>query len=100
MILTEQKLIEMIKTAMMEHAPKMFAELTERGTLKQFAEMRAQAAMEVHDELTNLALDEAARSNKDFLERVQEHTMANKRAVDIAIAQATEFPRETNEADD
>jgi hypothetical protein len=95
MYINERILAEMIKDAMKENAPKIYAELTEEGTLDEVAKMRAEAAMETYYELADIARTKAATSNKETMERVREHTMANRQAAEIAIAQATEFPNET-----
>ena len=82
---------ETVKQALKAHNPEEYERLEMDGSLESFAKLRAEAAMETRDELMHLAMDEAATSNAETMERIRRHMMRNRQADEIAIAQAMEF---------
>src|SRR6185503_3780634 len=93
-MLTEAKLIDMVKEALRAHDRNDYERLSADGSLDLVARLKADAAMETRNWLMECARDEALASNVETLERVQRQMMKNRQANEIAIAQATEFGRD------
>jgi len=93
-MLTEVRLIEMVKEALRAHDRNEYERLSADGSLDLVARLKADAAMETRNWLMERARDEALASNVETLERVQRQMMKNRQANEIAIAQATEFGRD------
>lgn len=90
-MISERSLAEMVKVALKAHSPQEYERLDLDGTLDTFAKLRSEAAIETRDQLMEIAMDEAATSEFEPMERVRRHMFKNRQADEIAIAQATEF---------
>lgn len=88
---------EMIELAMQEKAPQMYARLKASGDLEAEIGERLAVALESFREVSSMERKDAvlARQKLPPMDQVQARTMQLKAAAEEAIAQAIEFPSES-----
>ena len=97
---TEKKLEEMIRVAMQDSAPQLYARLMKNQELSEFARMRASSATQQFNEQMSLVSPADMRlvlsaQSEGYSQTVQAWTMRQKRIEESVLAQALEFPTET-----
>ena len=87
---------DMIAQAMEAKAPALYRRLRTDGTLAQVVAEREDAARQSFHDANSLmpAAEQTRIQNLPYLEGVQALHQRSKAAAEVAIAQATEFPRE------
>ncbi len=88
-----QQVERMIRQAMQENAPEMFASLSQAGKLDQAIQQRVQMFEEMTNEATSRAILPRAKASAPGTpeERARDADQEIRLAVEVALALATEF---------
>ena len=92
---TQKQVQDMVNQAMKDRAPLMYAELKANGQLAKVLQDRASQFQEQVFRADDQSCDRVNRSDLGFEEKVQEREADHRRAVEAALAQATEFEDES-----
>lgn len=94
---TGKALREIVEQAMQDKAPQMYARLKADGSLRDEISRRMDEAQESYRQAIWTESKESvlARQKLPPMEQIQERTMQQRAAAEEAIAQATEFPSES-----
>lgn len=97
---TERQVQQMVRQAMRDRAPSMYAELSASGELERVVQGRVEMFDEIFYGISAGAATKALSSDLLLEERVQRLEQADRGAVEQALAVALEFPLETVDEDE
>lgn len=91
------KLVEMVKEFLKAERPQTYRRMLENKELDEIAAIRAEAALEMYNDLMDLPTDDVRKMNEaekqtPGLGQIQFLTMRESRIVETMLAQMLEFP--------